>query len=230
MQVLLHTRQSCVRYDQSQRRWETSRKSRLLVFLYPKRNIRYGMMLHRKRISIFGTGSIVKAVAGIVRRAFEENVAAYNPHLAHGALAEIPHHLAQSLENVVCAWDVVTVHIPSTHTTKPPATSNPKSCILPWSSTQLVDLIERRVGHLTCCTFFAHSQQSCPCPEEDACLLMQQGQRSKLGGCVPAVATRFAVGLSARQGHFAWEAWLETLLEDPARQCSGAIPVSTGGR
>ncbi|KAF9878098.1 hypothetical protein CkaCkLH20_04674 [Colletotrichum karsti] len=77
-----------------------------------------GLILHRKTIGILGMGNIGKCVAQIFRGAFEADIIAYDPYLPPEAWAEIPHQRAQSLEEVLSASDMVTVHMPLTPTTK----------------------------------------------------------------------------------------------------------------
>ncbi|GKT47304.1 D-3-phosphoglycerate dehydrogenase [Colletotrichum spaethianum] len=77
-----------------------------------------GFILHRKTIGILGMGNIGKCVAQIFRGAFEAHVIAYDPYLPAEAWGDIPHHRAQSAEEVLSASDVVTVHMPLTPTTR----------------------------------------------------------------------------------------------------------------
>ncbi|KAL0931564.1 uncharacterized protein CTRU02_214299 [Colletotrichum truncatum] len=77
-----------------------------------------GLILHRKKIGILGMGNIGKSVAQIFRGAFEATVIAYDPYLPSEAWAEIPHQRAKSVEEVLSASDIVTVHMPLTSTTK----------------------------------------------------------------------------------------------------------------
>ncbi|KAF6813662.1 D-3-phosphoglycerate dehydrogenase [Colletotrichum plurivorum] len=77
-----------------------------------------GLILHRKTIGVLGMGNIGKGVAHIFRGAFEADVIAYDPYLPADAWADIPHQRAQSVEEVLSASDVVTVHMPLTPTTR----------------------------------------------------------------------------------------------------------------
>jgi phosphoglycerate dehydrogenase-like enzyme len=70
--------------------------------------------LHRKTIEILGMGNIGKAVARIFRGAFDAEIIAYDPFLPAGAWGEIPHVRAESVEQVLVASDMITVHMPLT--------------------------------------------------------------------------------------------------------------------
>ncbi|KAI8689508.1 hypothetical protein NCS56_00214400 [Fusarium sp. Ph1] len=88
-----------------------------LGILVPKEKCS-GVILHRKTIGILGMGNIGKCVANIFRGAFEADVIAYDPFLPANAWADITHKRAQSVEEVLEASDVITVHIPLTSQTR----------------------------------------------------------------------------------------------------------------
>jgi phosphoglycerate dehydrogenase-like enzyme len=73
-----------------------------------------GLLLHRKTIGILGMGNIGKAVARIFRGAFDAEIIAYDPFLPAGAWEEIPHVRAESVDQVLVASDMITVHMPLT--------------------------------------------------------------------------------------------------------------------
>ncbi|KAH7362563.1 D-isomer specific 2-hydroxyacid dehydrogenase [Plectosphaerella cucumerina] len=73
-----------------------------------------GLLLHRKTIGILGMGNIGKAVARIFRGAFDAEIIAYDPFLPSGAWEEIPHVRAESVDQVLVASDMITVHMPLT--------------------------------------------------------------------------------------------------------------------
>ncbi|KAK6220337.1 hypothetical protein QIS74_05839 [Colletotrichum tabaci] len=77
-----------------------------------------GLILHRKTVGILGMGNIGKSVAQIFRGAFEADVVAYDPYLPSEAWGDVPHHRAQSVEEVLSTSDVVTVHMPLTPATR----------------------------------------------------------------------------------------------------------------
>lgn len=77
-----------------------------------------GLLLHRKTIGILGMGNIGRAVARIFRGAFDADVVAYDPFLPADAWAEIQHTRAQTVDEVLAASDVVTVHMPLTPDTR----------------------------------------------------------------------------------------------------------------
>ncbi|KAK4504884.1 hypothetical protein PRZ48_002847 [Zasmidium cellare] len=77
-----------------------------------------GLMLHKTTVGIVGMGNIGEQVARIFRGAFDAEVIAYDPYVATKAWKGIPHTRADTLDEVLQAADVVTLHVPlldSTH-------------------------------------------------------------------------------------------------------------------
>jgi phosphoglycerate dehydrogenase-like enzyme len=73
-----------------------------------------GMLLHGKSIGVIGMGHIGRAVAKLFRGAMESEVVAYDPFLPADAWADIPHTRAQTLDELLVASDIVSVHMPLT--------------------------------------------------------------------------------------------------------------------
>lgn len=78
-----------------------------------------GLSLHEKTVGIVGMGNIGRTVARIFHRAFDARILAYDPFLpADIPTWDIPYRRATSLEEVVSASDVVTLHVPLTADTR----------------------------------------------------------------------------------------------------------------
>ncbi|KAI9158631.1 D-3-phosphoglycerate dehydrogenase [Paramyrothecium foliicola] len=77
-----------------------------------------GLVIYRKTLGLLGMGHIGEAVARIFRGAFEANIVAYDPYMAADAWSDIPHTRAQTVEEVLRASDVLSIHVPLTPTTR----------------------------------------------------------------------------------------------------------------
>lgn len=77
-----------------------------------------GLVMHKKTIGLLGMGNIGKAVARIFRGAFDAQVIAYDPFMPETAWSDIPHTRAQTVDEVLEASDVVSIHVPLTPETK----------------------------------------------------------------------------------------------------------------
>ena len=77
-----------------------------------------GILLHKKSIGVIGMGHIGRAVAKIFHGAMESEVIAYDPFLPADAWQDIPHTRAQSVDELLAAADIVSVHMPLTPETK----------------------------------------------------------------------------------------------------------------
>jgi phosphoglycerate dehydrogenase-like enzyme len=71
-----------------------------------------GLIINKKTIGIVGMGNIGQKVARIFRGGLECSVVAYDPLLPKDAWSDIPHTRVETLEEVLEASDVVTLHIP----------------------------------------------------------------------------------------------------------------------
>ena len=77
-----------------------------------------GLLLTGKTIGVIGMGNIGKTVAQMFRGAFNANVVAYDPFLPGDAWSDLPHNRASSVDDVLKASDVVTIHVPLTNDTR----------------------------------------------------------------------------------------------------------------
>ncbi|ETN39806.1 uncharacterized protein HMPREF1541_06032 [Cyphellophora europaea CBS 101466] len=77
-----------------------------------------GLILHRCTVGVIGMGNIGKTVAGIFCGGYEAEIVAYDPYMAEGAWAEVPHKRVRSLRELLEVSDVVTVHVPLTPETR----------------------------------------------------------------------------------------------------------------
>lgn len=77
-----------------------------------------GLVLYQKTIGVIGMGNIGKTVAKIFRGAFEAPIIAYDPFMPADAWSDLPHQRAKTVEEVLQASDVVTVHVPLTPDTR----------------------------------------------------------------------------------------------------------------
>lgn len=77
-----------------------------------------GLTLYGKKIGILGMGHIGKTVAQIFRGGFDAEIIAYDPYMPADAWADIPHQRASTVQEVIEASDVLTIHVPLTETTR----------------------------------------------------------------------------------------------------------------
>ncbi|CAF9930830.1 MAG: hypothetical protein ALECFALPRED_004736 [Alectoria fallacina] len=73
-----------------------------------------GMSLFQKTIGIVGMGNIGRVVAQKWRGAMSGKVITYDPYAPEEAWSDIEHQRVQSLETLLVASDVVTLHVPLT--------------------------------------------------------------------------------------------------------------------
>ncbi|KAJ4354123.1 uncharacterized protein N0V89_005856 [Didymosphaeria variabile] len=71
-----------------------------------------GLIISHKTIGIVGMGNIGQSVARIFQSGLGCNIVAYDPLLPKDAWSEVPHKRAETLEDLLEASDVVTLHIP----------------------------------------------------------------------------------------------------------------------
>lgn len=71
-----------------------------------------GLLMTGKTIGLIGMGNIAKAVARIFKGAFNAMVIAYDPYLPSDAWADLPHQRAKTVDDVLRASDVVSIHVP----------------------------------------------------------------------------------------------------------------------
>jgi phosphoglycerate dehydrogenase-like enzyme len=71
-----------------------------------------GLLLTNKTIGLLGMGNIAKAVARIFHGAFGATVIAYDPYLPDDAWVDIPHRRSKTVDGVLRAADVVSIHVP----------------------------------------------------------------------------------------------------------------------
>lgn len=77
-----------------------------------------GLMLYQKTLGIIGMGNIGKTAAKIFQGAFEAPLIAYDPFTPADAWSDLPHERASSIEQVLEASDVITIHVPLTKDTR----------------------------------------------------------------------------------------------------------------
>ncbi|KKY21958.1 putative d-3-phosphoglycerate dehydrogenase [Diplodia seriata] len=79
-----------------------------------------GLTLHRCTLGVVGMGNIGRLVAHIFHAAFDADVVAFGPHMPADPLPawRIPYRRAASLDDVVAAADVLTLHVPLTPDTR----------------------------------------------------------------------------------------------------------------
>jgi phosphoglycerate dehydrogenase-like enzyme len=77
-----------------------------------------GLIMNKCTIGILGMGNIGRTVANIFRGAFESSIVTYDPYLAEGAWSDIPHKRVKTVDEVLKASDVLTIHIPLTAETR----------------------------------------------------------------------------------------------------------------
>lgn len=83
----------------------------------PKETCR-GLILHEKTIGIVGMGNIGRTVARMFRGAYDARIVAYDPFLGADAWPDVPHTRAATVDDVLRAADVVTLHVPLTDQTR----------------------------------------------------------------------------------------------------------------
>lgn len=71
-----------------------------------------GLIISQKTIGIVGMGNIGQRVAKIFQLGLGCDIVAYDPLLPKDAWSEIPHTRAESLDELLKASDLVTLHIP----------------------------------------------------------------------------------------------------------------------
>ena len=77
-----------------------------------------GLMLYQKTLGVIGMGNIGKTAAKIFRGAFEAPLIAYDPFAPANAWSDLPHTRASTLDEVIEASDVITIHVPLTKDTQ----------------------------------------------------------------------------------------------------------------
>lgn len=77
-----------------------------------------GLIMNKKTIGLLGMGNIGQAVARIFRGAFQAEVIAYDPFMPLNAWADIPHQRVATVDEVLKASDVLSVHVPLTPETR----------------------------------------------------------------------------------------------------------------
>lgn len=71
-----------------------------------------GLIISQKTVGIVGMGNIGQRVAKIFQNGLDCKVVAYDPLLPKDAWSHIPHQRAETLEELLGASDIVTLHIP----------------------------------------------------------------------------------------------------------------------
>lgn len=71
-----------------------------------------GLIINKKTIGIVGMGNIGQKVARIFAGGLGCSIVAYDPLLPKDAWSDIPHTRAETLEQVLEASDILTLHIP----------------------------------------------------------------------------------------------------------------------
>ncbi|KXJ88333.1 D-isomer specific 2-hydroxyacid dehydrogenase [Microdochium bolleyi] len=77
-----------------------------------------GLILHKRPIGVIGMGNIGKTVATIFRGAYEAPIIAYDPYMPADAWSDLPHTRVSSIEKLLRASDIVSVHVPLTDSTR----------------------------------------------------------------------------------------------------------------
>lgn len=77
-----------------------------------------GLIMNKKTIGLLGMGNIGQAVARIFRGAFHAEVIAYDPFMPTNAWADIPHQRVATVDEVLEACDVLSIHVPLTPETR----------------------------------------------------------------------------------------------------------------
>ncbi|UPL02777.1 hypothetical protein LCI18_013711 [Fusarium solani-melongenae] len=71
-----------------------------------------GLILRKKTVGIIGMGNIGEAVARLFHGAFDAHIIAYGRSQPESAWSDIPHTRASTVEEVLRAADVLSVHVP----------------------------------------------------------------------------------------------------------------------
>jgi phosphoglycerate dehydrogenase-like enzyme len=71
-----------------------------------------GLSISGKTVGLIGMGNIARKVAQIFQGGLSANIVAYDPFLPPGAWDDIPHRRVETVEEVLRAADVVSVHVP----------------------------------------------------------------------------------------------------------------------
>ncbi|KAH7305217.1 D-isomer specific 2-hydroxyacid dehydrogenase [Stachybotrys elegans] len=77
-----------------------------------------GLIIHKKTIGLLGMGNIGHAVAHIFRHGFAAEIVTYDPFMPADAWSDIPHRRVETVEEVLRASDVLSIHVPLTAQTK----------------------------------------------------------------------------------------------------------------
>ncbi|KAH7031691.1 D-isomer specific 2-hydroxyacid dehydrogenase [Microdochium trichocladiopsis] len=77
-----------------------------------------GLILHKRPIGVIGMGNIGKTVATIFRGAYEAPIIAYDPYMPADAWSDLPHTRVSTVEELLRASDIVSVHVPLTESTR----------------------------------------------------------------------------------------------------------------
>lgn len=77
-----------------------------------------GLILYQKTLGVIGMGNIGKTAAKIFHGGYEASLVAYDPFAPADAWSDLPHTRATSIEQVLKASDIVTIHVPLTKDTQ----------------------------------------------------------------------------------------------------------------
>jgi len=77
-----------------------------------------GLERWQKRVGVVGMGNVGTRVARKWHGAFDARILAYDPHVAKGAWADLPHERVGSLEDLLPEVDLLTLHLPLTAETR----------------------------------------------------------------------------------------------------------------
>lgn len=92
-----------------------------------------GLVLHKKALGVIGMGHIGRTVAKMFYGAFESPIVAYDPFMPQAAWSDMPHVRANTLEEILRASDIVTIHVPLTNGTRDLISINEMSIMKPES-------------------------------------------------------------------------------------------------
>ncbi|PIA91560.1 D-3-phosphoglycerate dehydrogenase [Cercospora beticola] len=85
--------------------------------LVPKETCQ-GQTVRGKTLGLIGMGNISKEVARIIRGAFDADIVAFDPYLPTGAWQDIEHVRLSTVEEVLRAADILSIHVPLTSETR----------------------------------------------------------------------------------------------------------------
>lgn len=85
--------------------------------LVPKETCQ-GQTLRGKTLGLIGMGNISKEVARTFRGAFDADIVAFDPYLPTGAWQDIEHVRLSTVEAVLRAADILSIHVPLTSETR----------------------------------------------------------------------------------------------------------------